>query len=593
MDGTAKIWDAASGQGLLTLRVTLSGYKGQVNSVSFSPDGKRLATGSGDKTVKIWDAASGKVLLTLLAVGHASGVSTVCFSPDGKRLATSPYSRGGPFPISGEDKTAKIWDAASGRELLTLRGHEGAVWSICFSPDGKRLATASNDKTAKIWDAANGQELLTLHTGGGCSVCFSPDGKRLATAGWDDAARIWDAASGQELLTLAVTLGRSIAFVSARTTSGRRPAATTTRRKSGTRPAPSGTAHPPRAYKQCQWRLLQPGRQTAGDRQRRQHRQDLGLNTVGSPRPQARWLSAQQPAKVATQAPYPTKARHGPSDPEKLCRIQWTSATVRSLSARYLPRLTGQGQSPSSRGRGSAARRCRAGKRHNFFFPWVQSSHCESRPSNRDGSRRHPRGLVEEPVDPMAVLRVFGCLRMKEGLTLRAYVFSVTSLGTGHVVAMPSGAAFPQPDSAWGNPSRPKGSLGNAMDGVVGDGSPWSYLCALIVSRELAELRPLARLQLDNAHADRRQSTGVEGAACLAASRPRRRRLRQGPAPFGRSEGLDMAGAETEPVAAIGACWPRRRYRWSSTPTARWAKRQSTGTPTPTGRDATRPSRNG
>ncbi len=79
-------------------------------------------------------------------------MSSVACSPDGKRLATA----------SG-DKTAKVWDAASGQELLTLRGHIGAVYSVAWSPDGKRLATASGDQTAKVWDAASGQELLTLH----------------------------------------------------------------------------------------------------------------------------------------------------------------------------------------------------------------------------------------------------------------------------------------------------------------------------------------------------------------------------------------------------------------------------------------------
>ena len=88
---------------------------------------------------------------------------------------------------------------------LTLRGHTGAVRRAVFSPDGMRIATASADGTAKIWDAANGKELLTLQAsseGWVDSVAFSPDGKLLATAGDDKTTRIWDSVTGKELLTL-------------------------------------------------------------------------------------------------------------------------------------------------------------------------------------------------------------------------------------------------------------------------------------------------------------------------------------------------------------------------------------------------------
>ena len=83
--------------------------------------------------------------------GHASNVPGVAWSPDGKRLATASW-----------DRTAKVWDAASGQELLTLGGHTGDVNSVAWSPDGKWLATASGDWTAKVWDAASGQEWVTL-----------------------------------------------------------------------------------------------------------------------------------------------------------------------------------------------------------------------------------------------------------------------------------------------------------------------------------------------------------------------------------------------------------------------------------------------
>jgi len=90
-----------------------------------------------------------------------------------------------------------VWDAESGKELLTLRGHSTVVYGVAFSPDGKRLATASWDHTAKVWDVESGKELLTLrgHLSGVYGVAFSPDGKRLATASDDYTAKVWDAPS--------------------------------------------------------------------------------------------------------------------------------------------------------------------------------------------------------------------------------------------------------------------------------------------------------------------------------------------------------------------------------------------------------------
>src|ERR1700741_572357 len=125
--------------------------------------------------------------------GHSSGVDGVAFSPDGKRLATASW-----------DHTAKVWDVESGKELLALRGHSSGVYGVAFRPDGKRLATASSDHTAKVWDARSGKELLTLrgHSDSVGGVAYSPDGKHLATASGDHTAKVWDAGSGKELLTL-------------------------------------------------------------------------------------------------------------------------------------------------------------------------------------------------------------------------------------------------------------------------------------------------------------------------------------------------------------------------------------------------------
>lgn len=196
--------------GTFRVQLTLHGHAGPVYGVAYSPDGTRIATASNDKTAKIWDAVTGKELLTLS--GHTNRVLDVAFSPDGIQLVTG----------SG-DQTAKVWDATTGKELLALVGHADTVWGVAFSPDGKRIATSSGvvnadskDRTAKVWDAVTGKELLTLtgHKGGVIAVTFSPDGKYLATASSDSTAKVWDGSTGKELLTLTghTREVRSVAF---------------------------------------------------------------------------------------------------------------------------------------------------------------------------------------------------------------------------------------------------------------------------------------------------------------------------------------------------------------------------------------------
>ena len=125
--------------------------------------------------------------------GHKDSVWSVAWSPDGTKLATA-----------SADHTAKVWNASTGRELLTLRGHQDSVRSVAWSPDGSKLATASADHTAKVWNASTGRELNTLlgHRNSVMSVVFSPDGTKLVTASLDRTARVWDASTGRELKDL-------------------------------------------------------------------------------------------------------------------------------------------------------------------------------------------------------------------------------------------------------------------------------------------------------------------------------------------------------------------------------------------------------
>ncbi|MEO0223796.1 MAG: hypothetical protein ABIL76_01725, partial [candidate division WOR-3 bacterium] len=186
-DGTIKIWEVESWK----LIKTLTGHSNSVLSVSFSPDGKFLASGSYDKTIKIWEVGTWKETKTLK--GHSNSVFSISFSPDGKYLASGSW-----------DRTIKIWEVGSWKEITTLTGHSGSVYSVSFSPDGKFLASGSSDKTIKIWEVGTWKEIKTLkgHSDSVYSVSFSPDGKFLASGSRDKTIKIWEVESWKEMETL-------------------------------------------------------------------------------------------------------------------------------------------------------------------------------------------------------------------------------------------------------------------------------------------------------------------------------------------------------------------------------------------------------
>jgi RNA polymerase sigma factor (sigma-70 family) len=211
LDGVADLWDVASGK--LVRRITTE----RLYSTAFSPDGRVLATAgnkrSGLGVVQVWDLGTGRQVSAL--AGNPGAFDAVAFAPDGRLLATG-----------SRDGTVRLWDVAQNREQqsLTLQGPSLPILAVTFSPDGKRLAAASGEEVVRpdgrpgavtLWDVASGK-VATIRGQDGtvAAVAFSPDGKTLVSAGADKTVRLWDPATGKELRQFAGTNGfiRRVAF---------------------------------------------------------------------------------------------------------------------------------------------------------------------------------------------------------------------------------------------------------------------------------------------------------------------------------------------------------------------------------------------
>jgi WD40 repeat protein len=182
---------AAAHAGAPTPR-SIGTHTGGVASTHFSPDGKLLASGGGDKMIRIWNVADGKMLHE--CEGPSSFTCAVRFSPDGKTVAGAGYE-------SGQGNRIYLFDAATGKALPTLPGHpSGGIRRIVFTPDGKQLISGGFDGTVRVWDLATKKETrqIKVESGTVYSLALSNDGKLLATAG-RDGLKVWDLAAGKTL----------------------------------------------------------------------------------------------------------------------------------------------------------------------------------------------------------------------------------------------------------------------------------------------------------------------------------------------------------------------------------------------------------
>jgi hypothetical protein len=171
------LWDVAR----LRRTRSFTGHRGTVWDVVFAPDGKTLATGAWDGTARVWDMATGKQLRFFTMRRPNNWVMQVCFILDGKALAT----------LSGE--TVNLWELATGKVFRSISDDKHRIQTFALSPDGHTLATGGMDGTVQLWEVASGKEIAVFrgHQGHVNKMAFAPDGRFLASGGQDCGTLIW------------------------------------------------------------------------------------------------------------------------------------------------------------------------------------------------------------------------------------------------------------------------------------------------------------------------------------------------------------------------------------------------------------------
>jgi serine/threonine protein kinase len=200
-DTTVQVWNVQTGHKHMTFR----GFSQEVSAIAWSPDGKYIAAGSWDTSIQIRQAESGSRPFTY--AGHVSPVHAVAWSPT---ISSSPTEGGfrlasasGSAENVDVDNTVQVWNALTGGNPLIYRDHFYFVNAVAWSPDGKKIASASADTNVQVWNAGTGSNILTYrgHSSKVNAVAWSPNGKRIASASDDQTVQIWNAITGETIFT--------------------------------------------------------------------------------------------------------------------------------------------------------------------------------------------------------------------------------------------------------------------------------------------------------------------------------------------------------------------------------------------------------